>query len=150
MYISEKARLISSILSSLTISDLQSLKEKINSIIKKQSLTDIKENIKEENLYIYHLKTIAYSDDTNVFNYHHLTSFENKITPQKTIPKTLRSTESNVVSSPVFTCEIGELKKIPSTQKSCRSLGIWKGQVEISEDFYKTSSEILSEFGIEE
>ncbi|MHC5824922.1 MAG: hypothetical protein ACYT04_56030 [Nostoc sp.] len=150
MYISEKARLISSILSSLTISDLQSLKEEINSIIIKQSLTDIKENIKEENLYIFHLKTIASSDDTNVFNYHQLTSFENKITTQKTIPKTLRITESNVVSSPVFTCEIGELKKIPSTQKSSRSLGIWKGQVEISEDFYKTSSEILSEFAIEE
>ncbi|MHC5727570.1 MAG: hypothetical protein ACYTXY_26285, partial [Nostoc sp.] len=144
------ARLISSILSSLTISDLQSLKEEINSIIIKQSLTDIKENIKEENLYIFHLKTIASSDDTNVFNYHQLTSFENKITTQKTIPKTLRITESNVVSSPVFTCEIGELKKIPSTQKSSRSLGIWKGQVEISEDFYKTSSEILSEFAIEE
>ncbi|MHC5719674.1 MAG: hypothetical protein ACYTX0_48445, partial [Nostoc sp.] len=101
MYISEKARLISSILSSLTISDLQSLKEEINSIIRKQSLTDIKENVKEENLYIDHLKTIAYSDDTNVFNYHQLTSFENKITPQKTIPKTLQSTESNIVISPV-------------------------------------------------
>ncbi|WP_334905486.1 hypothetical protein [Nostoc sp.] len=122
------------------------MKEEINSIIIKQGLTDIK----EENLYIDHLKTIAFSDDTNVFNYHQLTSFENKITTQKTIPKTLRITESNVVSSPVFTCEIGELKKIHSTQKSSRSLGIWKGQVEISEDFYKTSSEILSEFGIEE
>ncbi|MEH2387992.1 MAG: hypothetical protein V7K14_19915 [Nostoc sp.] len=126
------------------------MKEKINSIIRKQSLTDIKENIKEENLDIVHFETIASSDDTNVFNYHHLTSFENKINTQKNIPKTLRSNESNVVNSPVFTCEISEIKKIPSTQKSCRSLGIWKGQVEISEDFYKTSSEILSEFSIKE
>lgn len=71
------------------------------------------------------------------------------VIPKKKV-KSLQLCESNVVSSPVFTYEIGELKKIPSTQKSCRSLGIWKGQVEISEDIYKTSSEILSEFGIEE
>jgi hypothetical protein len=35
-----------------------------------------------------------------------------------------------------------------SAQKSPRPLGIWKGQVEVSDNFYQTSSDILSEFGI--
>lgn len=35
-------------------------------------------------------------------------------------------------------------------QKRSRTLGIWKGQVKISDDFYETSSDILAEFGIEE
>lgn len=37
-----------------------------------------------------------------------------------------------------------------SAQKAPRPLGIWKGQVEVSNDFYETSSDILSEFGMEE
>jgi hypothetical protein len=43
-----------------------------------------------------------------------------------------------------------EIKVTEPVQKPSRPLGIWKGQVEISEDFYKTSSDILAEFGIEE
>ncbi|MUH00877.1 hypothetical protein F7734_54875 [Scytonema sp. UIC 10036] len=42
------------------------------------------------------------------------------------------------------------LKENETVKKLPRPLGIWKGQVEISEDFYKTSSDILSEMGIEE
>lgn len=72
------------------------------------------------------------------------------ITNKKTIPQTSFMTESTVVNSPIVSCSIGEIKQLTPTQNSPITLGIWKGKVEISEDFNKTSSDILSEFGIEE
>ncbi|MBC6432861.1 hypothetical protein FM036_19790 [Nostoc sp. HG1] len=144
MSISDKARLISSILSSLTLSDLQSLKEEIDSIISTQNVGNIKEDINER---MYNIEFINSITDLNVLTLHPLNSLKDK----KTIPQTLCVKESTVVSSPVFSFNIGgEIKEITSTQKYPRPLGIWKEQVEISEDFYKTSSDILSEFGIEE
>ncbi|MEH1782415.1 MAG: hypothetical protein V7L26_25560 [Nostoc sp.] len=65
-------------------------------------------------------------------------------TNTKTIPQTSFRTESTVIS-----CKIGEIKQLTPTQNSPRPLGIWKGKVEISEDFNQTSSDIISEFGIE-
>ncbi|MCC5628033.1 hypothetical protein LC613_07780 [Nostoc sphaeroides CHAB 2801] len=145
MSISDKARLISSILSSLTLSDLQSLKQELDSIISTKNVDNIKEDINER-MYntIEFLNPIT---DVNVLTLHPLNSLKDK----KTIPQPLCGNESTVFSSPiVFSFNIGgEIKEITSTQKSPRPLGIWKGQVEISEDFYKTSSDILSEFGIE-
>ncbi|AFY50800.1 hypothetical protein Nos7524_5075 [Nostoc sp. PCC 7524] len=41
-------------------------------------------------------------------------------------------------------------EKKEAIQEIPRPLGIWKGKVEISEDFYETTNDILSEFGIEE
>lgn len=145
MSISDQARLISSMLSSLTLSDLQSLKEEIDSIISTQNVENIKEDINERmyNSYIGFINSIT---DLNVLTLHPLNSLKDKTN----IPQSLCGNESTVVSSPVFSFNIGgETKEIASNQKS-RPLGIWKGQVEISEDFYRTSSEILSEFGIEE
>ncbi len=143
MSISDKARLISSILSSLTLSDLQSLKEEIDSIIT-QNVGNIKEDINER---MYNIEFISSITDLNVLTLHPLNSLKDK----KTIPQALCGNESTVVSSPVFSFNIGgEIKEITSTQKSPRPLGIWKEKVEVSEDFYKTSSDILSEFGIEE
>ncbi|MEH2115555.1 MAG: hypothetical protein V7K39_24330 [Nostoc sp.] len=66
-----------------------------------------------------------------------------------TIPQTLFRTESTLVNSPLISCTFDEIKQLSPTQNSPRPLGIWKGQVEISEDFHKTSSDIISEFGIE-
>ncbi len=43
-----------------------------------------------------------------------------------------------------------ESRENTPVKKSPRPLGVWKGKVEISEDFYKTSGDILSDFGIEE
>ncbi|MEH2316360.1 hypothetical protein [Nostoc sp.] len=145
MSISDQARLISSILSSLTLSDLQSLKEEIDSIISTQNVENIKEDINER-MYNSSIGFINSITDLNVLTLHPLNSLKNK----KTIPQALCGNESTVISSPIFNFHIGgEIKEIASTQKS-RPLGIWKGQVEISKDFYKTSSDILSEFGIEE
>ncbi|MBN3923857.1 hypothetical protein [Nostoc sp. NMS4] len=57
---------------------------------------------------------------------------------------------SSTLSSLTFS-ELQSLKEeIASTQKSQRPLGIWKGKVEISDNFHKTSNDIISEFGIEE
>lgn len=147
MFISDKARLISFILSSLSLSDLQSLKEEIDLIISTKNTDNLSLSNSPLKAFRFYSHTDAFISDPLTSQ---LTIFENKITPQKTILKTLLSTESTVVSSPVLTCEIGELKEIAFTQKSSRTLGIWKGQVEISEDFNNTSSDILSEFGIEE
>lgn len=145
MSISDKARLISSILSSLTLSDLQSLKEEIDSIISTQNVDNIKEYI-NEGIYNSSIEFHNSTTDMNVLTLHPLNSLKDK----KIIPQTLCVKQSTVVSSPIFSFNIGgEIKEISSTQKSPRPLGIWKGQVEISEDFYKTSSDILSEFGIE-
>ncbi|MEH2192983.1 MAG: hypothetical protein V7K98_10105 [Nostoc sp.] len=144
MSISDKARLISSILSSLTLSDLQSLKEEIDSIISTQNVDNIKEYI-NEGIYNSSIEFHNSTTDMNVLTLHPLS-----LKDKKTIPQTLCVKESTVVSSPVFSFNIGgEIKEITSTQKSPRPLGIWKGQIEISEDFYKTSSDILCEFGIE-
>ena len=146
MSLSDKARLISSILSSLTLSDLQSLKEEIDSIISTQNVENIKEDINER-MYNSSIGFINSITDLNVLTLHPLNSLKDK----KTIPQALCGNESTVVSSPVFRFNIGgEIKEIASNQKSPRPLGIWKKQVEMSEDFYKTSSDILSEFGIEE
>lgn len=147
MSISDKARLISSILSSLTLSDLQSLKQELDSIISTKNVDNIKEDINERmynsSIDIEFLNSIT---DVNVLTSHPLNSLKHK----KTIPQPLCGNESTLVSSTVFSFNIGgEIREITSTQKSPRPLGIWKGQVEISEDFYKTSSDIISEFGIE-
>ncbi|MEH2411285.1 hypothetical protein [Nostoc sp.] len=145
MSISDQARLISSMLSSLTLSDLQSLKEEIDSIISKQNGENLKEDINER-MYNSSIEFINSITDLNVFTLHPLNSLKDKTN----ITQSLCGNESTVISSPIFNFNIGgEIKEIASTQKP-RPLGIWKGQVEISEDFYKTSSEILSEFGIEE
>ncbi|MCW5313922.1 hypothetical protein GTQ43_08950 [Nostoc sp. KVJ3] len=145
MSISDKARLISSILSSLTLSDLQSLKQELDSIIFTKNVGNLKEDINER-MYNSSIEFLNSITDVNVLTLHPLNSLKDK----KTIPQPLCGNESTVVSSPVFSFNIGgEIKEITSTQKSPRPLGIWKGQVEISEDFYKTSSDIISEFGIE-
>ncbi|WP_392535767.1 hypothetical protein [Nostoc sp. C117] len=130
MYINEKVRLISSTLSSLTLSELESLREKIDSII-----TNYRGNFRGS-----FMSGRAYD-----FQF-----FRSGISPnEKTIPQTSFKTESTVVNSPLISCEIDEIKQLTPTQNSPRTLGIWKGKVEISEDFHKTSSDIIDEFGIE-
>ena len=144
MSINEKVRLISSTLSSLTLSELESLKEEIDAIISTKNVENIKEDINKR-MYNSSIEFINSITDMNVLTLHPLNSFKEK----KTIPQPLCGNESIVVSSPILSFNIGgEIKETASTQKSPRPLGIWKGQVEISEDFYKTSSDILSEFGI--
>jgi len=129
MYINEKVRLISSALSSLSLSELESLREEIDSLI-----TNYRGNVRGSFL---------------VGDYNVQVFSSGMITNKKTIPQTSFMTESTVVNSPVLSCKIGEIKQVTPTQTSPRTLGIWKGKVEISEDFHKTSSDILSEFGIE-
>ncbi|TVP66094.1 MAG: hypothetical protein EA343_01990 [Nodularia sp. (in: Bacteria)] len=41
-------------------------------------------------------------------------------------------------------------QKFSSAQKPDRPLGVWKGKVKMPDDFDELSSDILSEFGIEE
>ncbi|MEH2052190.1 hypothetical protein [Nostoc sp.] len=129
MYINEKVRLISSILSSLTLSELESLREEIHSII-----TNYRGNVTGSFIVVdYNAPILGSGISTN----------------KKTIPQTSFRTESAVVNSPLISCEIDEIKQLTPTQNSPRPLGIWKGKVEISEDFNKTSTDIISEFGIE-
>ncbi|WP_375495746.1 hypothetical protein [uncultured Nostoc sp.] len=129
MYINEKVRLISSTLSSLTLSELELLREEIHSII-----TNYGGNITGSFIVGgYNVQVLSSGISTNT----------------KTIPQTSFRTESTVINSPVISCKIGEIKQLAPTQNSPRPLGIWKGKVEISEDFNKTSSDIISEFGIE-
>ncbi|MEH1820357.1 MAG: hypothetical protein V7L31_14960 [Nostoc sp.] len=130
MYINEKVRLISSTLSSLTLSELESLREKIDSFI-----TNYRGNFRGS-----FMSGRGYD----------VQFLRSGISPnEKTIPQTLFSTESTIVNYPVIGCKIDEIKQLTPTQNLPRPLGIWKGQVEISEDFHKTSSDIISEFGIE-
>ena len=145
MSISDKARLISSILSSLTPSELHTLKEEIDSIISIKDVENLKDDINEQtyNASIEFLNSI---NDRKSLTLEELTSLKNKTT----VSQPLWKSESTVVSSPLVTYKIVEAEKVASNKKPSRPLGIWKGKVEISEDFYKTSSDILSEFGIEE
>ncbi|MEH1924527.1 hypothetical protein [Nostoc sp.] len=129
MYINEKVRLISSTLSSLTLSELESLREEIHSII-----TNYRGNVTGSFLVgSYNVQVISSGISQN----------------KTTIPQTSFSTKSAVVNYPVISYKIGEIKQLTPTQNSPRPLGIWKGKVEISEDINKTSSDIISEFGIE-
>ncbi|MFW9258140.1 hypothetical protein A4S05_16635 [Nostoc sp. KVJ20] len=129
MYINEKVRLISSTLSSLALLELTFLRAIIDSIITK----------KEDNVRV----SILFSGDE-------VQVISSGISQNKTtIPQTSFTTESTVVNNPVISYTISEVKQLTPTQNSPRPLGIWKGKVEISEDFHKTSSDIISEFGIE-
>jgi len=146
MYISEKARLISSILSSFTfsdlhLSDLESLKEEIDYMIKSNV-----NNIKPKTLYDISMPDVTYHQSTD-FKY----NITFQLPEQKTIPQSLFKSEWPEVSlyAPISE-SFKKIKQTTSTEKSPRNLGIWKGQIEISEDFYNTSNDILSEFGIEE
>ncbi len=131
MYTSEKVRSISSTLPSLTLADLQFLKEEIESIIRTKNVKDIETEPTTD------VKT---SEVTSSKVY------------KKTFAQSLRGTEfDHTASSPVTIRTLDEEMKITEpVKKPSRPLGIWKGQIEISEDFYKTSSDIYSEFGIEE
>lgn len=129
MYINEKVRLISSTLSSLALLELTFLRAIIDSIITK----------KEDNVRV----SILFSGDE-------VQVISSGISQNKTtIPQTSFTTESTVVNNPVINYTISEVKQLTPTQNSPRPLGIWKGKVEISEDFNRTSSDIISEFGIE-
>ncbi|MGJ5628768.1 hypothetical protein [Nostoc sp. CALU 1950] len=129
MYINEKVRLISSTLSSLAILELTLLRGIIDSLI-----TNKGDNVRV---------SIFFSGDQ-------VQVLSSGISQNKTtIPQTSFTTEWTEVKNPVISYTINEIKQLSPTQNSPRPLGIWKGQVEISEDFHKTSSDIISEFGIE-
>ncbi|MBH8555563.1 hypothetical protein I8751_25110 [Nostocaceae cyanobacterium CENA357] len=131
MYTSEKVRSISSTLPSLNLADLQLLKAEIESIIRTKNI-----------------KWIALEPTTDVKT--------SEVTSSKVYKKTFAQSLGGIefahtLSSPVTTGTLDEEMKITEpAKKPSRPLGIWKGQIEISEDFYKTSSDIYSEFGIEE
>ncbi|MBH8576616.1 hypothetical protein I8752_27235 [Nostocaceae cyanobacterium CENA369] len=129
MFSSEKVRSISSTLPSLTLSDLQLLKEEIESIIKANNVKDIEFEL-----------TTSFKTSESISN--------------KIVEEALALQGVELSNTPSLTVSTGTLdnttKSAESVQKPSRPLGIWKGQIEISEDFYKTSSDILSDFGIQE
>lgn len=137
MFINEKVRLISSTLSSLNLLELELLKEEIEIIIRTKNIEDFSGSDEPVKVIIMNFGSPITSDKID--------SLKNK----KTIPQITWKPESTLVNPPVYSCTIGEMKQLTPMQKSSRPLGIWKGQVEISEDFYETSSDIISEFGIE-
>lgn len=130
MYINDRVRLISSTLPSLTLSELESLREEIDSLLSNYGW-NVKRNF------------ILHSNNLHVFS-HGVNAYK------KTIPQSFKSEYHEVdLYSPISQSFI-KIEQIPSTQNPPRPLGIWKGKVEVSEDFNNTSSDILSEFGIEE
>ncbi len=127
--VNEKVRLISSILSSLAILELTFLRAIIDSLI-----TNKRGDVR--------LRLFFSGDKVQVVS--------SGISQNKTtISQTSFTTESAVINNPIISYTISEIKQLTHTQNSPRPLGIWKGQVEISEDFHKTSNDIMSEFGIE-
>jgi hypothetical protein len=138
MFINEKLRLISSTLSSLTLSELEFLKEEIDIIIKTKNI----EYLSGSNDTV---KIVINDFGGSIVTSDQFDSLKNK----KTIPHITLKPEYTLVNSPVYSCTVGEMKQFTPIQKSSRPLGIWKGKVEVSEDFSNTSSDILSEFGIE-
>jgi hypothetical protein len=139
MFINEKVRFISSTLSSLTLSELKLLKEEIDIIIRTKNIEYLSGS---DDI----VKVVVIDSGVSTITSDQFESLKNK----KTIPQITWKPESTLVNPSVYSCTIGEIKQFTPMQKSSRPLGIWKGQVEISEDFYETSSDIISEFGIEE
>jgi hypothetical protein len=135
---SNKTYLISSTLSSLQLSELLILKEMIDVAIAKNP-TNIMPKLRSETWI-----------STNLYEaFIRFNRLENQIKFQENILQELQSNEGVVSNSDVVTYEPAGVKEFTSTQKTSRRLGIWKGQVEVSDDFYKTSSDIISEFGID-
>jgi hypothetical protein len=133
MYTDKKALLISSILPDLTPLELQSLKEEIDSIIQTQSGEDTTEHMGE----FIDLITLEAS--------------KSKVKANNNFILALRKSQlsENPLVSLIDYLSLEHREPEP-VQESSRPLGIWKGQVKMSEDFYQTSSDILDEFGIEE
>jgi hypothetical protein len=125
MYTSEKLRSISTTLPSLTLSDLLLLKDEIESIIRTKNQREVE------------IDPTTYRETSKVIYRSGSQSLAGVVWDDEP-------------SSQVTTANPDEeIKTTEPVQKPSRPLGIWKGKVEISEDFYETSSDIISEFGIE-
>jgi hypothetical protein len=132
--------LISSTLSSLSLGELHFLKDKIDALIKEYST----EQLSKEDV----AKSLSVEVSESSMN-HWLTQmfFEYSINYQNSSYKQ----ELAKIILPLFAeTQEEDKEQIKLINKKNRKLGIWKGQIEVSEDFYETSNEILSEFGIEE
>ncbi|GAB1542748.1 hypothetical protein NUACC21_54220 [Scytonema sp. NUACC21] len=127
MYITENLRLVLAKLDTLTPLELEKVQETINRLTSLNRLIKLK----------YRPPLLDSSTSRIIWNY------SNSETA-------LESLSSNTSQPKPFDISVNELVGHESVKKTSRPLGIWKGQVEISEDFYKTSSDILSELGIEE
>lgn len=131
--------LISSTLSSLSLEELNLLKDKINALIKEYST----EKLPKEDV----AKSLSIEVSESSMN-HWLAQmlFEYSINYQDPSYKQ----ELAKIILPLLAETQEDKEKIEPINKKNRKLGIWKGQIEVSKDFYETSSDILSEFGIEE
>lgn len=131
--------LISSTLSSLSLEELHLLKDKINALIKEYST----EQLPKEDV----AKSLSVEVSESSMN-HWLTQmlFEYSINYQNPSYKQ----ELAKIILPLLAETKEDTEQIEPINKKNRKLGIWKGQIEVSKDFYETSSDILSEFGIEE
>lgn len=153
MYTYPNLSSILSSLSSLTIAELKVLQDNIDSIITEKNIENNQQNLKvnkyNKTLLDSCLTTLVRSTIPSQENFTFLSNLYINREAMDNLGLVLEQLKQ------ASSLQLKQLKdplnqKSSSAQKPDRPLGVWKGKVRMSDDFNESSSDILSEFGIEE
>ncbi|MDB9304859.1 hypothetical protein PN488_10790 [Nodularia spumigena CS-591/12] len=152
MYTYPNFRSILSCLSSLTLAELKLIQENIDAIITEKNIGNNQQNIKlhkYKSLIDSYLTTLVPSNVRSQENFTFLSNLYINREATDNLGLVLEQLkQARSLQLEQFKHSLNQ--KFSSDKKPDRPLGVWKGKVRMSDDFNESSSDILSEFGIEE